>query len=214
MGRLCDVRWIGESPQLQQTREHGLIRATRTKYQYVLKAAVIIDVSFMYPQMYTSPRLLTEEERFHARKYTFLTIPIWGVAISIIKSSIALTLYCGSSRMYSGGRCPCGPPSRSCPSTFSAMFSLPVLVMHIMSNLGSAINIGTDLLLSLAPIMFLWQLKRPRLLAVKTAFHWSLGIQSSRVRQRSRIHGWTLIVIRVAGLCRSNMFQPKLYEHC
>ncbi|KAL2213809.1 hypothetical protein CC79DRAFT_1391718 [Sarocladium strictum] len=148
-------------------------------------AAAIVDVSFMYPQMYTSPRLLTEEERVHARKYAFLTIPIWGVAISMIKSSIALTLLriqpnvfwwriflwtiITIMSIYGFGNVffillQCRPLQASWnPSILEKVDGkcLPVLGIHIMSNLGSAINIGTDVLLSLAPIMFLWKLKRP-----------------------------------------------------
>ncbi|KAL9560957.1 hypothetical protein ACKAV7_014986 [Fusarium commune] len=38
---------------------------------------------------------------------------------------------------------------------------LPQTGIHIMSNLGSGINIATDIMLSLAPTLFLWKLKRP-----------------------------------------------------
>ena len=139
----------------------------------------------MVPQMYTSPTLLTEEERVHAGKYGFLAIPVWGVAITLIKSSIALTLLriqpnvlwwriflwtiIAIMAIYGVGNTffillQCRPLEAAWNPAILAVVDgtcLPVLGIHIMSNIGSAINIASDVLLSLAPIMFLWKLKRP-----------------------------------------------------
>jgi hypothetical protein len=139
----------------------------------------------MFPQMYTSPTLLTEQDRLQAKKYAFLTIPIWGMAITLIKTSTALTLIriqpnlfwwkvflwtiISIMSIYGVGNVffvllQCRPLEAAWnPAILREVDGgcLPILGIHIMSNLGSAINIGSDVLLSLAPIMFLWKLKRP-----------------------------------------------------
>ncbi|KAH8178404.1 hypothetical protein LIA77_03486 [Sarocladium implicatum] len=148
-------------------------------------AAAIVDFGFMIPQMYTSPTLLTEEERLNANKYGFLAIPVWGVAITLIKASIALTLLriqpnllwwriflwsvIAIMAIYGVGNTffillQCRPLEASWNPAILAVTGgtcLPQVGIHIMSNIGSAINIASDVLLSLAPIMFLWKLKRP-----------------------------------------------------
>ncbi|KAF5539809.1 integral membrane protein [Fusarium phyllophilum] len=55
--------------------------------------AAVVDFGFLIPQMYTSPRLLTESQITWSRKYAFLAIPIWGIAMMFIKVSIAMMMH-------------------------------------------------------------------------------------------------------------------------
>ncbi|KAJ4251456.1 hypothetical protein NW762_011439 [Fusarium torreyae] len=149
-------------------------------------AAAIVDFGFLLPQMYTEPQLLAEDQRLWARKYAFLAIPIWGIAMMFIKCSIAMMMhriqpnvlwwriFCffimGILTAYGVGNTffillQCRPLEAAWDSsvltTVEGASCLPQSGIHIASNTGSGINIATDILLSLAPTVFLWKLKRP-----------------------------------------------------
>ncbi|KAF4458135.1 hypothetical protein F53441_70 [Fusarium austroafricanum] len=149
-------------------------------------AAACVDFGFLVPQMYTSPRLITESQRIWSRKYGFLAIPIWGIAMMFIKVSIAMMMlriqptvlwwriFCffvmGILVAYGVANTffillQCRPLeaswNNSLLETVEGASCLPQTGIHIMSNIGSGINIATDIMLSLAPTLFLWKLKRP-----------------------------------------------------
>jgi hypothetical protein len=136
--------------------------------------------------MFTQPTLITEEQRVWTRKYSFLAIPIWGIAMMFIKVSIAMMMlriqpnvlwwriFCFfiMSILVAYGVAntffillQCRPLEASWDASVLQMVDgascLPITGILIMSNLGSGINIATDILLSLAPTLFLWKLKRP-----------------------------------------------------
>ena len=136
--------------------------------------------------MYTQPTLITEDQRLWTRKYGFLAIPIWGIAMMFIKVSIAMMMlriqpnvlwwriFCFfiMSILIGYGVAntffillQCQPLEASWDvtvlQTVDGASCLPQTGILIMSNLGSGINIATDVLLSLAPTLFLWKLKRP-----------------------------------------------------
>ncbi|RGP74629.1 integral membrane [Fusarium sporotrichioides] len=149
-------------------------------------AAACVDFGFLIPQMFTQPTLITEEQRIWTRKYSFLAIPVWGVAMMFIKVSIAMMMlriqpnilwwriFCISiiSVLLAYGVAntvfillQCRPLEASWDASVLQMVDgascLPRTGILIMSNLGAGINIATDILLSLAPTLFLWKLKRP-----------------------------------------------------
>ncbi|EXM21605.1 hypothetical protein FoTM2_013920 [Fusarium oxysporum f. sp. vasinfectum] len=148
--------------------------------------AAVVDFGFLIPQMYTSPRLITESQVTWSRKYAFLAIPIWGIAMMFIKVSIAMMMhriqptvlwwrvFCffimGILIAYGVANTffillQCRPLEASWDTsvleTVQGASCLPQTGIHIMSNIGSGINIATDIMLSLAPTLFLWKLKRP-----------------------------------------------------
>ena len=152
----------------------------------ITKAAACVDFGFLIPQMYTQPTLITEDQRLWTRKYGFLAIPIWGIAMMFIKVSIAMMMlriqpnvlwwriFCFfiMSILIGYGVAntffillQCQPLEASWDATVlqtvDGASCLPQTGILIMSNLGSGINIATDVLLSLAPTLFLWKLKRP-----------------------------------------------------
>ncbi|QPC59872.1 hypothetical protein HYE67_002103 [Fusarium culmorum] len=149
-------------------------------------AAACVDFGFLIPQMITQPTLITEEQRIWTRKYSFLAIPVWGIAMMFIKVSIAMMMlriqpnllwwrifcYVIMSALVAYGVAntffillQCRPLEASWDASVLQMVDgascLPITGILIMSNLGSGINISTDILLSLAPTLFLWKLKRP-----------------------------------------------------
>lgn len=135
--------------------------------------------------MRTAPTMITVDEFIHNQKYSFLAIPIWGLAMTFIKISIAMTLLriqptvlvwrmlCGLIMFvlaaYGIGNTifimlQCRPLEAAWnPSIlqFVPGSCLPLSAIMTASNTGAGVNISTDILLSLAPIMFLWKLKRP-----------------------------------------------------
>ncbi|KAM5349867.1 hypothetical protein ACJ41O_006372 [Fusarium nematophilum] len=151
-----------------------------------MQAAAIVDFGFLIPQMYTEPQLITETQRIWSRKYAFLAIPIWGIAMTFIKCSIAMMMlriqpnvlwwriFCyfimAILTAYGVGNTffillQCRPLEAAWnPAILTVVEGascLPVTGIHIASNTGSGVNISTDIMLSLAPTVFLWKLKRP-----------------------------------------------------
>lgn len=137
----------------------------------------------LFPQMVPTPGLIPLERGVQAGKHSWLAIPIWGLAMTCIKISIALTLLRiqGSHRgwriflytimavqaVYGVGNTifdlaiACQPLAAAWDYTIPGGRCVSTEVMRAVSNLGSSINITTDVLLSLAPATFLRKLNRP-----------------------------------------------------
>ena len=134
--------------------------------------------------MKLQPGVRSSEAVYAAEKYSFLAIPIWGIAMMFIKCSIALLLlkiqgqslwwriFCWSMisiiAAYGVGNTffillQCRPLEAAWdPSVLDDGGScLGTSAIVTASNVGSAVNISTDILLSLAPLSFLWRLRRP-----------------------------------------------------
>lgn len=135
--------------------------------------------------MQFTPGLRTQQEFANISKNGFLAIPIWGLAMAFIKASIGLTLLQIKTTLwfrvyiwfnivlmglYGFGNVffimfQCRPlpaawgdfehagPNPQC---------LPPVAITMASTVGAVIAILTDVLLSLAPLSFLWSLKRPK----------------------------------------------------
>lgn len=153
--------------------------------------------------MFTTARLLTHEQMLNARKYAFLAIPIWGVAMTFIKVSIAMMLlriqpnimwwriFCffvmALQIVYGVGNTffillQCRPLEAAWNPAILAVVDgecLPQQGIHIASNIGSGINIATDILLSLAPTLFLWKLKRPLREKILVGLLMAVGVLAS-----------------------------------
>lgn len=148
------------------------------------QALTVVDFGFTVLRVKLQSGVLSSEAVYAAEKYSFLAIPIWGIAMMFIKCSIALLLlkiqnqalwwriFCWSMiaiiTAYGIGNTffimlQCRPLEAAWdPSVLEDGGScLPGSAIVTASNVGSAVNISTDILLSLAPLAFLWKLRRP-----------------------------------------------------
>ncbi|KAK4652848.1 hypothetical protein QC762_512880 [Podospora pseudocomata] len=143
----------------------------------------IADWSLLFPLMVPKPGYIPFSRGTEAGKHSWLAIPVWGLAMTCIKISIALTLLRirGSERkwrvflytiivilaIYGIGNTifclaiACQPLQAAWDVLTPGGRCVPVEIMKAVSDLGSGINITTDLLLSLTPITFLRKLNRP-----------------------------------------------------
>ena len=132
-------------------------------------------------ELYFKPQLISFEETMFAVKLAYFAIPVWAIAMTLIKTSIILTLlrlplkrsYKGmlyallviqltfgtANTIYNFAKCQPFHASwdvtvkdRRCPSGETDL---------VVSNLMSALNIVTDLLLSVTPMFMFWNLHRP-----------------------------------------------------
>jgi hypothetical protein len=132
-------------------------------------------------ELYVEPQLISFEETMFAVKLAYFAIPIWSIAMTLIKTSIILTLlrlplkrsYKGmlyallavqltfgtANTIYNFAKCQPFHAAwdftivdRKCPSNETDV---------AVSNLMSALNIVTDLILSVAPMFIFWNLHRP-----------------------------------------------------
>jgi len=143
----------------------------------------IADYAMLMPMMVPKAGLIPLEQSMVAGKNSWLAIGIWGLSMTCIKVSIALTLLRiqGKERgwriflytimavqtIYGIGNTlfnlviACRPLEAAWNPYLPGAQCVSVEVMRGVSNLGSAINITTDVLLSLAPATFLRKLNRP-----------------------------------------------------
>ncbi|KAK4172341.1 hypothetical protein QBC36DRAFT_76772 [Triangularia setosa] len=144
-------------------------------------ACSIVDWGLLVQEMHIDPGYITLKEVREAVFLAYFAIPIWAISMTLIKTSIVLTLlrlplkrswriglyvigavqvtYCIADMPYLFFKC----------RPFHAAWDIMVFDrrcpdLHtdiLVSSIGSAINITTDLLLSVAPMFILWNLRRP-----------------------------------------------------
>ena len=132
------------------------------------------------------------------QKGSFLSIPIWGMAMALIKASVGLTLLriksnvwyktfiwtnMGLAGAYGVGNMffilfSCMPLSAAWGDFANPddATCLPPTSIRIASVTGAVVSVSTDVLLSLAPVSFLWNLKRPLRERVVLGFLMGLGL--------------------------------------
>lgn len=137
----------------------------------------------LFPMMVPTARLISFEQSTEAGKNSWLAIGVWGLSMTCIKISIALTLLriqgkergwriflytiMGIQAVYGIGNTlfnlviACRPLEAAWNPFLPGGKCVSFEVMRGVSNLGSSINITTDVLLSLAPATFLRKLNRP-----------------------------------------------------
>ncbi|KAK4121972.1 hypothetical protein N657DRAFT_576661 [Parathielavia appendiculata] len=144
----------------------------------------IADWAMLFPMMVPPhPGLIPLSQSTEAGKSSWLAIAVWGLSMTCIKISIALTLLRiqGKERgwriflytlmavqaVYGVGNTlfnlviACRPLQAAWNPFLPGATCVSVEVMRTVSNVGSAVNITTDVLLSLAPATFLRKLNRP-----------------------------------------------------
>ncbi|KAK8118463.1 uncharacterized protein PG998_003089 [Apiospora kogelbergensis] len=161
-------------------------------------ALTITDWGLFMPQMFLTPGTKTPDAVLEGAKGAFLAIPVWGMAMAFIKASLGLTLLhvkqdywfqgfvytnIALAGVYGFGNMwfilfSCRPLEAawgvfSEPGTTTC---LPPSSLKAAALTGAVVSIATDIMLSLAPISFLWNLKRPRRERVVIGFLMSLGL--------------------------------------
>ncbi|KAI6374822.1 hypothetical protein MCOR25_003084 [Pyricularia grisea] len=147
---------------------------------YILTVACL---GLFVPQSFLTPGIKSPEAILEGQKGSFLSIPIWGMSMAFIKASIGLTLLqiqnqrwfqiliwsnIAASVAYGFGNM--GFILLSCRPLQAAWGDfadptkaqcLPSTYIRKAALTGAVVSVVTDLMLSLAPISFLWTLKRP-----------------------------------------------------
>jgi len=146
-----------------------------------MQMLAITDWALLKPETFMEPTLLTFPVATEAMKLAYLAIPVWSCAMTCIKVSASLTLLrlpigawwkaflyviTGLQIAYFVGNTvyvfvACIPlegiwdfrvsPTARCLGPKSS---------RIASNIGCAINISTDVLLSLTPMLIVWNMRR------------------------------------------------------
>ncbi len=141
----------------------------------------IADWALLQSEMFLTPQLLSFPVMTNAMELSYLAIPVWGGAMTCIKISVALSLLrIPVNRLWSGflyavtavqlayfiGNTvyiftACRPLKALWDFSVTDSYCIGPESSRIASNVGSAINIITDVCLSLAPMVLLWNLHRP-----------------------------------------------------
>ncbi|KAK0720214.1 hypothetical protein B0H67DRAFT_599766 [Lasiosphaeris hirsuta] len=147
-------------------------------------ACAIVDWALLEGEMFMTPQEITIPQTIAAIRLAYLAIPLWGLTMTLVKTSVALTLlrlplnhgvwkpmlysilvaqaiYFIGDTVYIFTKCRLlygawdftQTAFCDCTSVYTDM---------LVSSVGSAINVTTDILLSLAPMFVLWKLRRPR----------------------------------------------------
>jgi len=144
----------------------------------------VADWAMLLPAMLPSPTTVPLTYGTHVAKHSWLAISIWGLSMTCIKLSIALTLLriqgkslgwriflfsimavqvlYGVLNVFFNLLIACRPLAKAWdPFGIPDGYCVDFATMRLVSNIGSAVNITTDVLLSLAPGVFLRNLNRP-----------------------------------------------------
>ncbi|KAK3297259.1 uncharacterized protein B0H64DRAFT_121625 [Chaetomium fimeti] len=141
----------------------------------------ITDWALLVEELYFETQLISFEETLFAVKLAYFAIPVWAIAMTLIKTSIILTLlrlplkqsykvmlyillavqlgFGIANTIYNFVKCQpyhaawdMSVIDRRCPSGETDI---------AVSNFTSALNIATDLVLSVTPMFMFWNLHRP-----------------------------------------------------
>ncbi|KAK5659901.1 hypothetical protein OQA88_13365 [Cercophora sp. LCS_1] len=160
----------------------------------------ITDYIFLQSEIFPTPRTISLPVATNAMKLSYLAIPVWGASMTCIKLSVALTLlripvnrtwvaflyiitalqaaYFIGNTVYAFLVC----QPLAAIWDFSLLPTAKCLganTSRIASNVGSAVNITTDVTLSLAPMVVLWKLHRPLRERVLVCGLMALGLLAS-----------------------------------
>lgn len=150
------------------------------------------------PQSFLTPGEKTPQQLLEGQKGSFLSIPIWGMGMAFIKTSVGLTLLriqtnywfkvyvwfnIAVACAYGFGNMwfilfSCTPLSAAWGDFANPLDAkcLPPSAIKIASQTGAVASVLTDVLISLAPVKFLWSLKRPLRERIVLGFLMGLGL--------------------------------------
>lgn len=149
--------------------------------------------------MFLTPQNISFLTMRNAMKLSYLAIPVWGAAMTCIKISVALSLLripvnrLWTVFLYSATAVQvayfigntvfaflaCRPLAALWDPRITEAYCAGPRASLIASYVGSAVNITTDLLLSLAPMVMLWNLHRPLRERVLVCCLMGMGILAS-----------------------------------
>ncbi|KAK7928903.1 hypothetical protein PG985_005901 [Apiospora marii] len=171
------------------TCAYRMIKSTRSRSVWsdtciiIGYALTIADWALFMPSLFLTPGTKPTAAVMAGNKGSYLAIPVWGMAMAFIKASIGLTLLhiqqdywfqgvVWTNIALAGGY--------GVGNLFFTLFScrplaaawgdfadpadaqcLPPASLKAAATTGAIISIVTDIMLSLAPITFLWNLNRP-----------------------------------------------------
>lgn len=164
-------------------------------------ALAIADWVLVLGEMFTSPQLITVSRATNATMLAYIAIPVWGLAMTCIKASVALTLlrlpldrmwiislrvilvvlvvYLVGDTVYIFTKC--RPLQASWDFTVVNPQCTDPHTDVIVSSIATAVNITTDVLLSLAPMITLWNVRRPLRERVLVCILTGLGLFASLI---------------------------------
>ncbi|KAK0639830.1 hypothetical protein B0T16DRAFT_337637 [Cercophora newfieldiana] len=144
--------------------------------------------ALLAPEMHTAPTLLTFTEMTSDIKLAYLSVPLWNLSMTLIKTSIALTLlarfqplstttrwwrpmllsiitlqliYFAGNTVWTFTKC--RPLAANWDYSTPGALCLTLQTDLIVMSIGSGVNVLTDVLLSLAPMVaVLSRLRRPK----------------------------------------------------
>ncbi|KAK0619039.1 hypothetical protein B0T14DRAFT_565936 [Immersiella caudata] len=165
----------------------------------------ISSFALLAPEMHTAPTLLTFTDMTYQIKLAYLSVPLWNLAMTLIKTSVALTLlarfhplstttvwwrpvllatiaiqlvYMAANTIWTFTKC--RPLAAAWDYSAPGATCLTLQTDLIVTSIGSAVNISTDVLLSLAPMVaVLSRLRRPRREKVLVCFLTGVGLLAS-----------------------------------
>ncbi|KAK8050942.1 hypothetical protein PG993_002327 [Apiospora rasikravindrae] len=180
---------------LKSTRSRSIWSDTCIIVGYAL---TITDWGLFMPQMFLTPGTKPAAAVLEGAKGSFLAIPVWGMAMAFIKASIGLTLLHIQQSFWfralvwanialAGGYgfgnmwfilFSCRPLEAAWGDFADPTEAncLPPSSLKAAALTGAIVSISTDIMLSLAPITFLWSLKRPFRERVVIGILMSLGV--------------------------------------
>lgn len=142
-----------------------------------------MDWAFLLHQQIPTAGLVLIDDYVAAIRLGWIAIGIWGISMTCLKVSIALTLLriqqkslawriflfsiigvqatYGILNVFFNLLIACKPLERAWDFRVTTGYCVSADVMRAASNTGSGVNIVTDILLSLAPALFLRKLNRP-----------------------------------------------------
>ncbi|KAK1749720.1 hypothetical protein QBC47DRAFT_426653 [Echria macrotheca] len=159
----------------------------------------VVDWAFLLMANSTQPGFIPTDTVIDSQGlHAWLSIGIWGLAMTCLKVSIALTLLriqrkslrwriflfsiigvqaaYGILNLFFNLVIACQPLQKAWDPRITTGSCVAVEVMLAASNIGSGINIGTDVLLALSPIVFLRKITRPLRERIFICFLMGLGL--------------------------------------
>ncbi|KAK7981472.1 hypothetical protein PG988_003710 [Apiospora saccharicola] len=171
------------------TCAYRMVKSTRSRSVWsdtciiIGYALTITDWGLFMPSMFLTPGTKPLSAVMEGHKGSFLAIPVWGMAMAFIKASIGLTLLHIQQDYWFQGVVWTNiglAAAYGIANMFFILFScrplaaawgdfadpaeahcLPPESLKTAALVGAIVSICTDIMLSLAPITFLWNLKRP-----------------------------------------------------
>ncbi|KAK0616741.1 hypothetical protein B0T14DRAFT_523736 [Immersiella caudata] len=161
----------------------------------------VVTWAFLLPAFTLNAGLVPTDTRTSHLRLSWIAIGLWGISMTCLKVSIALTLLriqrkslrwriflfsiiglqaaYGTLNLLFNLVIACRPLEQAWNVRMTTGTCVSVNTIRVVSHAGSVVNITTDLLLSFAPALFLSRLHRPLLERIFICFLMGLGLFAS-----------------------------------